>query len=278
VRWQVPWSSAVQFAPPGNITARAPGRLVVRYRLAEEAEALLQRPIPEIDYAVVVAYPPDPHAPNFAGVAVDADSKTPLACARVALEDSAQNVVASARTAKDGTFTLKAPRPGTYRVRVDAHNWMPVYGPPELARADDSKHGEYPVRFVDQLLGPRRQLGFDEFEHAYPAAVSTAPIPRSARAGRGETPVVQAVTIGGSESMPILGIVGSVAAGTTWMQFAVDSTGRVDPESVLLPPGTSRAAAASVRAMLPRVRFSPAREGGRPTCELLRLQVNFSPR
>jgi hypothetical protein len=30
--------------------------------------------------------------------------------------------------------------------------------------------------------------------------------------------------------------------------------------------------------VLPRVRFSPAREKGTPVCEMLRMQVNFSPR
>jgi carboxypeptidase family protein len=275
VNWQVPSTNAVQFFPPGDIVARAPGRMVIRFRLAEEAQAILQRPIREVEYPVVVAYPPDPHAPVFAGLAVDADSKTPLACVRVALEDSAQNVVSSARTGKTGTFVLNAPRPGTYRVRVDAFGWAPVYGPPETATADETKQSQYGVRFVDQLLTPRRGMAYEDFQHAYPAAVSTAPISTSRGAA---TPIVRAVTLGGSESMPILGIIGSAPAGTTWMQFVVDSTGGVDTTSVLLPPGTSKAAAASVRSMLPRVRFSPARDAGRPTCELLRMQVNFSPR
>jgi len=51
---------------------------------------------------VRVAYPGDPHAPTFSGVAVDADRRTPLACADVALEDSAENVVARGRTGGSG--------------------------------------------------------------------------------------------------------------------------------------------------------------------------------
>lgn len=275
VRWQVPSTNAVQFLPPADIVARAPGRIVIRFRLAEDAEAILQRSIPEVAYPVVVTYPPDPHAPVFAGLAVDADSGTPLACARVALEDSAQNVVASNRTGKAGTFALNAPRPGTYRVRVETFGWAPVHGAPEVASADETKQREYRVTFVDQLLTPRRGMALDDFQHAYPVAVSTAPV---ATRGAVTTPVARAVTLGGSESMPILGIIGSAPAGTTWAQFVIDSIGRVDTTSVLLPTGASKVAVAAVRSMLPRIRFSPARDAGRPTCELVRMQVNFSPR
>ena len=283
-RWQVPSSGALQFIPPENIIARAPGRSIIRFRLAEEAETVLQREIPELEYPVVVAYPPDPNAPAFLGRAVDADSRTPLGCARVALEDSAQNVVARSRTGMDGTFVLSAPRPGTYRVRVETFGWAPVHGPPVLAGPDETKQHEYVVRFVEQMLTSRRWMaGPDDFQHAYPAAVSMAPVGGTGRTtgaarAAAATPVVSGVTLGGSESMPILGIMGSAPPGTTWVQFVVDSTGRVDPTSILLPAGTSKAAAATVRSVLPRVRFSPAREGGTATCEMLRMQVNFSPR
>jgi hypothetical protein len=37
---------------------------------------------------VVVAYRVDPNAPLFAGGVVDAETRVPLGCARVALEDS----------------------------------------------------------------------------------------------------------------------------------------------------------------------------------------------
>ena len=42
--------------------------------------------------------------------------------------------------------------------------------------------------------------------------------------------------------------------------------------------GTAGLAAAAVRWAVPRIVFEPAREHGRPTCELLRLDVNFRPR
>jgi hypothetical protein len=66
-----------------------------------------------------------------------------------------------------------------------------------------------------------------------------------------------------------------VPSATLWAQFTVDSAGRADMASVLLPPGTGPAASASVMSVLPRVRFAPARDRGTPTCELLRMQVRF---
>ena len=61
-------------------------------------------------------------------------------------------------------------------------------------------------------------------------------------------------------------------------RFPVDSAGRVDKGSILMPAGTSANAKTSVAAVLPRIRFSPAREKGTAVCEMLRMQVNFSPR
>jgi hypothetical protein len=283
VGWSVPSTRVVQFTPPDKIVASAPGRIVLRFRLAGEAQALLQTPVADLEYPVVVAYPVDPHAPTYQGIATDADSKTPLACARVALEDSAQNVVASSRTDRTGAFFLNAPRPGTHRVRVEVSGWAPVYGPLDAARADETNQRQYEVRFVEQLLVARNFRDQDEFQHARPVAVSFAPVgARAAAPARKQTaataPIIQGVTLGGSESMPILGIMSRVPPGTTWSQFVVDSTGHVETDSVLLPPGTDKSVIASVKSVLPRVRFSPARDGRDATCELLRMQVNFSPR
>ncbi|MFL5607890.1 MAG: carboxypeptidase-like regulatory domain-containing protein [Gemmatimonadaceae bacterium] len=277
VRWQTPSNRSVQFTPPETFLAQSPGRAIVRFRLADEAQTKLGREIPEISYPIVVAYAPDPNAPIFAGIATDADSHAPLGCTRVALEDSVQNVVASDRTSRAGTYYLSAPRPGTYRVRIDAYGWAPVYGPAELASSGEQKQAQLAVRFSDQLLMTRPGMDEEEFRHASPAAVSTLPFGGGAR-GASAVPVVSAVTLGGSASTPVLGIVGSAPAGNSFVQFVVDSTGRVDIASVQVPMDAGKAAAASVRAVLPRVRFSPARAAGKPVCELLRMQVSFSKR
>jgi len=267
VRWRT-GPGAVQFVPPDNLIAKRPGRTVIHFSLADEPQKMLAAPVPDIDYQVIAAYPPDAHAPVFEGRALDADNKSPLACAQVALEDSAQNVVARARTGPTGTFLLNSPRPGTYRVRVETPGWAPVYGPTELAKADEEKQHEYLVRFIEQMLMPRYARDADEMEHAHPVSLRMT----------GTTPIVSSVTLGGSEAMPILGIVGRAPAGTSWMQFVVDSTGQVDAASISLPPGADQRALTSVTQVLPRVRFAPARESGKPVCELLRMQVNFSGR
>ena len=129
------------------------------------------------------------------------------------------------------------------------------------------------------MLRPRFIRDADEMEHARPAAVTMAPLGTpEARSSKKTIPIVSGVTLGGSEAMPILGIVGRAPVGTSWMQFAVDSTGHVDTGSITLPNGTDPKSVASVASVLPRVRFTPARENGKPVCELLRMQVNFSAR
>ncbi|HKW09223.1 MAG TPA: carboxypeptidase-like regulatory domain-containing protein [Gemmatimonadaceae bacterium] len=277
-RW-VKWRSnggPVQFLPPDALIAKRPGRTVFRYTLADEAQQMLGAPVPDLDYNVIAAYPPDPHAPMFEGRALDADSKQPLACAAVALEDSAQNIVARERTAATGTFLLTSPRPGTYRVRVETPGWAPAYGPDELAKADEDRQHEYLVRFTDRMLAPRYMTDPDEIQHAHPVSLRVE-IPGRATKGAA-APVVSNVTLGGSEAMPILGIVGRAPAGTMWMQFVVDSAGQVEAKSIALPLGSDPKALASVTSVLPRVHFAAARESGKPVCELLRMQVNFSSR
>jgi hypothetical protein len=274
VSWRI-GSGPVQFIPPYELVAKRPGRTVIHFALAPEPQKLLANSLPEIDYQVIAAYPPDPHAPVFEGRAVDADTKAPLACAHVALEDSAQNVVARTLTGPSGTFLLSSPRPGTYRVRVETPGWTPVYGPSELAKADEEKQHEYIVKFTDQMLMPRYMRDPDEIEHARPVSLRMEPTtPKRGAAA----PIVSNVSLGGSEAMPILGIVGRAPTGTSWMQFVVDSTGQVDAKSITLPLGADPRAIASVTTVLPHVHFAPAREQGKAECELLRMQVNFSSR
>jgi hypothetical protein len=264
----------VQFVPPDQLIAKRPGRTQIHFKLADEPQKMLAAPVNEVDYAVVAAYTPDPHAPVFDGRALDAGTKAPLACASVALEDSAQNVVARTRTGPTGTFMLTPPRPGTYRVRVETPGWAPVYGPSTLANADEDKQQEYLVTFDEQMLMARYMRDGDEIEHARPISLRMEPM----TSHKGPTPIVNNVTLGGSEAMPILGIVGRAPTGTSWMQFVVDSTGQVDPKSITLGAGAEPKSLTRVTTVLPHVRFAPARASGKPVCELLRMQVNFSAR
>jgi hypothetical protein len=269
VRWRI-GTGPVEFVPPDALIAKRPGRTVIRFSLADEPQKMIGTPVEDLAYNVVVAYPTDAHAPTFDGLAIDADTKAPLACASVALEDSAQNVVARSRTSAHGNFMLASPRPGTYRVRIETPGWQPAFGPTEFAKADEDKQHQYVVKFTEQMLMPRYMRDPDEVEHAHPVSLRVEASAKKA--------LVNSVTLGGSEAMPILGIVGRAPVGTMWMQFVVDSTGQVDSKSIILPLGTDQRALTSVTQVLPRVRFSPARDEGKPVCELLRMQVNFSNR
>ena len=283
VSWRIMsgMNAAIQFEPPTTLVAKRPGRTTFRFSLAQQAQQLVPTPINDVEYTIVAAYPPDAHAPVFTGRALDADGKTPLACASVALEDSAQNIVTRDRSGATGTFVLVAPRTGTYRVRVEAPGWAPVYGPSELAKADEEKQHEYVVKFTEQMLSFRGTRSADDVEHARPVSLVTPLLETSSgtrRKSAGDQSLVGAVTLGGSETMPILGIVGRAPTGTSWMQFVVDSTGRVEPSSISLPADTSSKRLASAKSMLPRVHFAPARDAGKAVCELMRMQVNFSSR
>jgi hypothetical protein len=278
VGWRVPVSDAVQFAPPKELVAREAGRIVLSFHLADAAQRLLGHSIGDVEVPVVVAASVEPNAPVFQGLALDADSHTPLGCSPVVLEDSAEHVVARARTDRTGRFDLAAPRAGSYRVGADVRNWARVYGPLEPAAAGEVKQLQLLVRFTEQLLAPRRLADRERLQHASPAAVSMATygVPSERRAA--SAPVVSGVTLGGSESAPVLGIIGAAPTGRAWVQFVVDESGKVDTSSLQLPTGISAAAAASVKAVLPRVRFSPARAEDTPVCELQRMEVAFTKR
>jgi hypothetical protein len=276
----VPSSDAVQFIPPKELVGREAGRVVLTFGLADEAQRLLGRSLGDVDVPVVVATTIEPDAPLFQGAALDADSRTPLGCSPVVLEDSAGHILARARTDRAGMFNLIAPRAGSYRVGAEARGWAPVYGPLQPAASGETKQFQLLVRFTEQLLAPRRLADREQFQHAAPAAVSMATygVVSGRKATSPPMPVVSGVTLGGSESAPVLGIIGAAPAGRAWVQFVVDAGGKVDTGSVQLPPDINPSAAASLKAVLPRVRFSPARAEGTPVCELQRMEVAFTKR
>lgn len=282
-RWQVNGGSAVSFIPPSTILARRPGRAVVHFRLADDAVSLIGHPVSDVlDVPIVVGYPFDAHAPMFEGVVTDAERNTPLACTRVTLADSAQNVVAHGLTDATGAFSLRAPRPGSYQVAIELTGWSPERSPLEAAAADADVQHRYPVRFTEKLLSPS-YTDPDEFQSTYPVAVAasayTKPQPAGAKKKKvGSGTIIRNVSLRGSSTLPILNVVGNAQPGTTWVQFVVDSTGQVRPGSITLPTTADAASVESVDLVLPHVRFSPARAMQHPTCEMVRMQVNFSPR
>ncbi len=277
LQWSIPVNGPFDRVPPDRIQGRRTGRSWLLFRLPDEGQQLLPRTVDDVRVPVIVSIPIAPNAPVFTGVALDADSRRPLGCARVALEDTAQNVVATARTDGRGFFTLHAPRAGNYRVGVSTNGWATAYGPAVRADTGEEKQGEYAVSFVEELLADRDT---PELEHARPVAVRTVTISARQPATRDKPAEasIGGVSLGGSPSRPILGIVSDAPPMTTWIQFAVDSAGMVDSTSVVIPPDVAPKTRATVMSVMQRVRFTPAKENGRPVCEMLRMRVDVTSR
>lgn len=283
IRFGTDPGSAAQFVPPDRIVGRRRGRAVLRFSLSPAVTPLFTNPPAQIEFPINVAYRPGTQPPVFAGRVLDADTKAPLACARVVLEDSARNEVAGGRAGPDGGFDLDAPFAGTYRVRVDLKGWSSAFGPTAVAGAGERKTDDVPVRFAERLVASRPTPYDLTRRPAQPTGIAAeAPAQSSAARGRGARapadPMVSQVALSGSSSMPILQIVGRAPAGSTWAQFAVDTSGRVNTSSVLLPPGLDDVTRASVLSVLPRLRYTSAAEQGKPVCELVRLEVNLNGR
>ena len=269
MRWQFAGSRDFEFPGQDALIGRSPGRMLARYRLAPDAERVLGVTPDDIDVPIIAAYPQNAMAPVFTGRALDADSRAPLACALVALEDSARNVVVRGRASRDGEFLLTAPLAGAYRVRIEAPGWSPSYGPLRHAAEGEAKQGEFAVRFEEQLLSAIDTRS-GQLEHARLTAMATTP--SGPGAGRNATPI-ERVEVSGSESRPLLGIIARVQPGTHWIGIAIDSAGRIDTARTLYPPELPAVTRTHVTGVLSRMRFAPARSQGVPACELQRLQV-----
>lgn len=276
VRFSTQGRAPYEFVPPGTIVGRRMGEGIMQFRLAESVEQQLGREFPPLPLRISVGYDPDPRAPSFLGLAVDEESMKPLGCVRVVLEDSAGNEVASDRTTRTGTFLLRTPIPGTYRVVVTTPGWMPVASPAVHVGRDEEKQAEYRVRFVDQTLSGPELPDADRHRARIISVRSEAVGGPPDRRGI-STPIIRGISLGGSANVPILGIIAGNTELSTFAQFIVDSAGRADTASVLLPAATSPAVRPRVLTALSRVRFAPAMERGRPVCEMMRLQVNVLP-
>jgi hypothetical protein len=277
VRFQFPPARVVQANPSANgvaLVGLKPGRATVHYALADEAQAIYPTPVRDVEVPIVVRYNFDEHSPTFTGTVADADSKVPLRCAAVSLEDTASRVVSRVRSDGAGGFTLRAPRAGTYRVRVDLDGWSPFVGPNETAAPDDKKQSDYAVRFAEQIMSIR-PVGIMSADDDDRARLTGAAAPQ-VRAG---APPGQMMRLGGSAAMPIVEIITTrVPPSSSWVQFAVSDAAKLDSASVVFPAGTSANAKAVITRTLPQLRFSAAREEGKNVCDVIRVMLTFSPR
>ena len=271
--------AALQIVPAGSsgvVTARGPARGKVYYSLPAEMQTIIGRAVPDAEMQIISAFGFDADAPTYSGRVLDSVSRAPMACVRVAVEDTAKVIVSRSRTDAGGAFSLKAPRAGAYRVRVETSGWYPWYSTTMAAAAKEEKREDHLVTFTEQMLGMRSTVADADYEPARPAAVRFEA--GAARPATRNTPVIHGVDLTGSAILPILSVSTPLPTQTLWAQFTVDTAGRVDTTSMLLPAGTAANVRAAIRYVMPRVRFTPARDEGKVACELVRLQVNISPR
>lgn len=273
-RFTFPMGGPFEFTPPGTIIGRRLGSSTMYFRLDDDLAERHGLDVQPMALRIIVAHPQDPRAPVFLGVARDEATGQPLGCVDVVLEDSVKNEVAKTRTSGDGAFGLRPSLAGSYRVLVQIPGWMPVASPLIAAAQDEEKQSEYRVRFREQTIRTRMRE-----ESRQPARVLSV---RSEAVGgppdrRGiSTPIIRGISMSGSETTPVLGILAGNVDRSTFAQFVVDSTGRADTSAVMLDHPDA-ALLRQVKVALVRVRFAPATENRRPVCEMQRIQVLVRP-
>jgi hypothetical protein len=213
--------------------------------------------------------------PTMAGVARDANLGTPLQCLHVAMLDSAGNAVAHTVTDSAGEFMLEAKRPGVYRVEFIIPGWEHLSSLPDTLTESDFHQHQYPLTFtkmtgVDSVLGlmPRmRTEGLTPEERERMEADRR----REAESAWSSVRVMPMQTgLRYPNHLREKGIGGYVLA-----QFVVDSTGKARRETWQLVHATHADFETARRSSLAEQRWTPARNGDKHVCELVRDYTRF---
>ena len=199
----------------------------------------------------VVAQPP-----AESGIARDAKRGTPLECLHVMLLDTADHAVAHAVTDSAGTFVLVAPAAGTYRVGFEIFGWDRLVGPVDTLHDGDMRERAYPLAFEDSVAGESSDPS--ELRRREDASW------HSAAATRPDADIRFPVSMRGSRT-----------PGSVVVQYVVDADGRVRADSWHPIVSSHPDYLAALRAHAPAMRYEPARQDGRPVCQLLRNEVKF---
>lgn len=206
--------------------------------------------------------------PVQAGIARDAKRGRPLECLHVVLLDSADKAIAHTVTDSAGQFYLAAPRAGAYRVQFRMHHWESLTGPLDTLGDAEFKQRVYPLTFAnivgfDSSSGGPDALSADERRRRNTLAYDRLRASDAESGWRDRTPIPK----GGSVEYPSeprrRGTPGSVLA---W--FIVDSTGRTRPSSWEVVAASSDEFAFAMKRALGAWRWEPARNRGRPVCQL----------
>jgi hypothetical protein len=198
--------------------------------------------------------------PAESGIARDAKLHTPLECLHVALVDSADHAVAHTVTDSAGTFVLVAPAPGVYRVRFEIFGWETLVGPLDTLAAGELREREYPLAFTNAL----RSGG------VAPSAFIEALRRREGSAWQSAS----ATTPDGPIRYPVR-MLGAGESGGAIAQYIVGENGRVRSASWRPIDFTNEEFLGAFRALVPSMRYQPARLEGKPVCQLIRNNVKF---
>jgi hypothetical protein len=213
--------------------------------------------------------------PTMAGIARDANLGTPLQCLHVAMIDSAGKAVAHTVTDSAGEFMLEAQRSGVYRIEFIIAGWEHLSSLTDTLKESDFHQREYPLAFtkmigVDSVLGLMPRMRRDELSPEERARMEAD----RRREAEGAWASVRAVPMQSGLRYPNRlrekGIGGYVLA-----QFVVDSTGTARPETWQLVHATHADFESVRRNSLAAQRWTPARNGDRHVCELVRDYTRF---
>jgi hypothetical protein len=212
----------------------------------------------------------------MAGIARDANLGTPLQCLHVAMVDSAGKAIAHTVTDSAGEFMLEAQRPGAYRIEFIIAGWEHLSSLLDTLQDSDFHQREYPLAFTkmtgaDSVLGLMPRMRREELS---PAERMRMEADRR-REAEGAWASVHVVPGGGSlvrypDRLRERGIGGYVLA-----QFVVDSTGKARPETWQLVHATHADFETVRRRSLDGQRWTPARNGDKHVCELVRDYTRF---
>jgi hypothetical protein len=213
--------------------------------------------------------------PTMAGIARDANLGKPLQCLHVVMMDSAGRAVTHTVTDSAGEFTLEARSAGAYRVEFIVPGWEHLSGQLDTLTDADFRQREYPLAFTrmvgrDSVLGLMARLNAFEDTPERQAREAAAK-QREIESGWVSAHVVpQHASLRYPNRLRERGVGGYVLA-----QFVVDSTGRARPETWQLIHATHADFEAARRSSLADQRWTPARSGEKPVCELVRDYTRF---
>lgn len=203
--------------------------------------------------AALLAAPGAIRAQTIGGQVIDPATRRPARAAGVALLNDSARFAATARVdAASGVFYLDAPRAGTFQVVLFDRRGRASVSASMKLDADSTVERAFPFASPDGDSVASEALYFAG-EVATPAALRAT----------GQSPAFP-------EQMRRRRQPGLVA-----LSFVVDTTGRIDAETVTVVASTHADFTDAVRKVLPKLQFHPAELNGRHVRQIQQLSFGF---